>query len=473
MGSYRLVRRLGVGGMGTVFLGQAPDGRLVAVKVVHPHLCDDPVFRDRFASEVAAARRVSGFGAARVLDADVAGRRPYLVTEYIEGVTLHDRVRARGPLTESDAYALAVGVAAALTAIHAAAVVHRDLTPRNVMLSPLGPRVVDFGIARALDPVAPATAGPMFGTPGWLAPEQLLLGQPAGPPADVFAWGLLVAWASTGRHPYGGAGPQGTARAPVGPPALAGVAPRLAPIVTAALHPEPSARPTARDLLLTLCGSADARTVQAATAHLTHAGTPAGPPPATPPPAAPPAPTPPTAAFRRPRRRRRTVALVTASALVVLCCLGALNRRGDNGGAGSAGGPPARTPSGPPTGRDGDLEFVVTGLHCGATQLGEPPVTRTAQGQFCVLAVRVTDRGRKAGRVWAGSQRLLDAAGKEYRADDWSFVYYAESRPLTADINPGNTVTGSLVFDVPAGITFTRLVVRDTPLSFGTTIALG
>jgi eukaryotic-like serine/threonine-protein kinase len=167
--------------------------------------------------------------------------------------------------------------------------------------------------------------------------------------------------------------------------------------------------------------------------------------------------------------------LATASILVALCCLGVLSKRDDNGGARNAGDPTrsAQAPAGPPTGRDGDLEFVVTGLHCGATQLGEPPVTKAAQGQFCVLAVRVTDRGRKAGRVWAGSQRLLDAAGKEYRADDWSFVYYADSRPLTADINPGNMVTGSLVFDVPAGVTFTRLVVRDTPLSFGTKITLG
>jgi eukaryotic-like serine/threonine-protein kinase len=471
-GPYRLIRRLGTGGMGTVFLGRAPDGRFVAVKVVHPHLLDDPVFRDRFAREVAAARRVSGLGAARVLDADVAGHRPYLVTEYIEGGTLHDRVRERGPLSESDAYALAVGVAAALTAIHAAGVVHRDLTPRNVMLSPLGPRVVDFGIARALDPIAPATVGPMFGTPGWLAPEQLLLGQPAGQPADVFAWGLLVAWAGTGRHPYTGAGPQGTMRAPVGPPALAGVAPRLAPIVAAALHPEPSARPTARDLLLTLCGSTDARAVQAATAALARTGVPAGPPP----PARPaPRSAPPPAVPTRPRRgrRRRTVVFAAVSVLLVLCCLGVLSRRDGTGGTGDAGDPTRPTPTGPPTARDGDLEFVVTGLRCGATRLGEPPLTKTAQGQFCVLTMRVTDRGRKAGRVWAGSQRLLDAAGKEYKADDWSFVYYADSRPLAADINPGNTVTGSLVFDVPAGATFTRLVVRDAPLSIGTPITLG
>src|SRR5262249_38289173 len=178
-----------------VFLALDRRRQPVALKVLHQHLRDDPLFRDRFAGEVAAASRVAGLGTARVLDADPYGRVPFLVTEFVEGVSLHDRVAGSGPLAAPDTRALAAGVAAALAAIHRPVVVHRHPKPRNVMLSPVGPKVIDFGIAGAIGPVTLSPSGRRvsFGTPGWLAPEQLA-GRPGGPQADVYAWGLLVAW---------------------------------------------------------------------------------------------------------------------------------------------------------------------------------------------------------------------------------------------------------------------------------------
>ena len=199
IGAYRIVRRLGAGGMGTVFLALDRKSRPVALKVLHEHLRGDPLFRYRFAEEVAAARRVAGFCTARVIDADLQARLPFLVTEYVDGPSLYDRVTSHGPLPAPDAEALAVGMATALTAIHAAGVVHRDLKPSNVMLSRVGPKVIDFGIAGAVE-ARPRHGGVNFGTPGWAAPEQRA-GQPGAPASDVYAWGLLVAWAATGRHP--------------------------------------------------------------------------------------------------------------------------------------------------------------------------------------------------------------------------------------------------------------------------------
>ena len=203
IGRYGLTGRLGTGGMGTVYLGRAlAGGPPVAVKVVHAELAADPEFRARFADEVAAARRVAPFCTARVLDADPAARAPYLVTEFVDGVPLSVAVSDGGPLDESTLHGVALGVAAALSAVHAAGVVHRDLKPANVLLSLSGPRVIDFGIARALDVARRHTqAGMLVGTPGWMAPEQFR-GGTVGPAADVFSWGSLVAYAATGHNPW-------------------------------------------------------------------------------------------------------------------------------------------------------------------------------------------------------------------------------------------------------------------------------
>ncbi|HEY0638999.1 MAG TPA: protein kinase, partial [Pseudonocardiaceae bacterium] len=197
IGDYTLLARLGAGGMGRVYLARDRAGAQVAVKVLHDSLAGDPRFLARFADEAAAAARVAGFCTARVVRASVSGPRPFLVTEYVEGPTLAAVLAARGRLPGSEAEALAVGVAAALTAIHAAGIVHRDLKPSNVMLSAFGPKVIDFGVARALDARAAATeVGHVLGTPGWMAPEHLL--GHTSPAGDVYVWGLLMAHAGGG-----------------------------------------------------------------------------------------------------------------------------------------------------------------------------------------------------------------------------------------------------------------------------------
>ncbi|MEV5575553.1 serine/threonine-protein kinase [Spirillospora sp. NPDC052269] len=258
IGGHRLLGRLGEGGMGTVYLGLSDSGRRVAVKIVKPEMAADPRFRARFDTEVANARRVASFCTARVLDHGVSDGVPFLVTEYIEGPSLADHIDEHGPLAGGSLRGLAVGVATALTAIHAVRLVHRDLKPRNVMLAADGPRVIDFGIARALDADSHHTrTGGFVGSPGWCAPEQVFDGR-ISPAVDVFAWGTLVAYAATGRHPYGvGNLPTLAARAQQGRFDLSGVPPELLPHVQAALHPAPSARPTSHDLLRALVGTDD------------------------------------------------------------------------------------------------------------------------------------------------------------------------------------------------------------------------
>jgi len=278
VGDYALIGRLGVGGMGTVYLGRpvgagaavgsptaqtvaagtGAGGPLAAVKVVHRELAADAEFRARFAGEVAAARRVAPFCTARVLGADPAAEPPYLATEYIDGVQLGRAVTEGGPLEDSTLHGVAVGVAAALAAIHAAGVVHRDLKPSNVLLSLSGPRVIDFGIARALDAAAGHTsAGTVVGTPGWMAPEQLHAGR-VGPAADVFSWGSLVGYAATGRNPWGEEGPPAALayRIIYQQPDLVGLVGPLRLLVEAALRKDPARRPAARDLVLGLLGAA-------------------------------------------------------------------------------------------------------------------------------------------------------------------------------------------------------------------------
>lgn len=254
LGPYELVGRLGQGGMGVVFLGrERRTGRLAAVKALRPELAGDPTFAARFRREVDAARRIDSPHVARVLDADPSAARPWLATEYVDGITLADEVATTGPLTGDRLLQFATQVAQALTAIHAAGIVHRDLKPTNVLLhkvhgSPgperFGVKVIDFGIAWAADATL-TRSGLRFGTPSWMAPERLR-DQPAGPPADVFAWGALVAFAATGRHPFGGGPADAVAyRILHLQPDLDGVPEPLRRLVRDALSRDPHARPTA------------------------------------------------------------------------------------------------------------------------------------------------------------------------------------------------------------------------------------
>nr|WP_232292131.1 serine/threonine-protein kinase [Frankia sp. QA3] len=248
--------------MGTVYLGRGrPDvtgyaGRLVAVKVIRPDLARVPEFRARFRREADIARRVARFCTAEVLDVvDPPDGLPYLVTEYIDGLTLAQSVSAEGPLRSADLERLAVSVAAALTSIHGAGLVHRDLKPSNVLLSSLGPRVIDFGIARALDAQTMLSQEiQRVGTPAFMAPEQAN-GEPVTAAADVFAWGGLVTYAGTGSFPFGdGPTPVQLYRVVHREPLLDGLDPALRPIVEEAMRKDPAARPTAQDLFLRLVG---------------------------------------------------------------------------------------------------------------------------------------------------------------------------------------------------------------------------
>ncbi|MBW8484251.1 serine/threonine-protein kinase [Actinomadura parmotrematis] len=255
LGPYRLTGRLGQGGMGTVYLGADAAGRTVAVKVINQGLAGEAAFRERFRREVTAAGQVRRFCTAPVIGAELDRDPLYVVTEYIEGPSLERAVAERGPLPGSDLEGLAVGIATALRAIHAAGIVHRDLKPANVLLSATGPRVIDFGIARALDAAeGPTRTGQFVGTPNYLPPE-LLRGEPVTPASDVFSWGCVVAYAGLGTAPFAGSTvPEIFYRVAHEPPRLDGLDPGLRRLVEAALDKDPRKRPSVEELLARLVG---------------------------------------------------------------------------------------------------------------------------------------------------------------------------------------------------------------------------
>ncbi|MBM7442779.1 serine/threonine-protein kinase [Streptomyces sp. HB132] len=245
IGPYHIIGRLGAGGMGTVHAGVASDGMRLAVKVIHPEQAQDPEFRARFRREVELSSRVTGPHLVPLLAADPDAPTPWLATAYVPGPTLNEHVNAHGPLAEGSLHAFATATAHALAAIHAAGVVHRDVKPQNVLLTPIGPQVLDFGIAHASDGTSVTRTGVMTGTPGWISPEQYRQGT-AGPAGDMFAWGALVAYAATGRLPFGAGAPDVVAfRVMSGEADLDGLPVTLRETVAKALAQEPGDRPSA------------------------------------------------------------------------------------------------------------------------------------------------------------------------------------------------------------------------------------
>ncbi|CAL9568871.1 Serine_threonine-protein kinase AfsK [Streptomyces sp. enrichment culture] len=233
VGGYRLLDRLGAGGMGAVYRGRSRSGREVAVKVVHAQYAEDPVFRTRFRQEIAAVRKVSGVFTAPVVDADPDAERPWMATQYVPGPSLAARIRDEGPLDRTELRRLALGLVEALRDIHRAGVVHRDLKPANVLMADDGPRVIDFGISRAAENHNTLTeTGQMIGTPPFMSPEQLTDARSVGPASDVFSLGALIVFAATGRGPFDADSPYLTAyRVVHDAPALDDVPEPLRPIL--------------------------------------------------------------------------------------------------------------------------------------------------------------------------------------------------------------------------------------------------
>jgi eukaryotic-like serine/threonine-protein kinase len=252
LGGYRLLGRLGEGGMGTVYLAEAADGRKVALKVIRDHLLDRPEFRTRFRGEVERVKNVPPFCTAEVIDADPEHEPPYLVVEYVDGPSLAEIVRESGPLSGAALHSIGLGMATALTAIHNCGVIHRDLKPANVLLPRGGLKVIDFGLARETDAATQLTqSDQVMGTIPYIAPERLGNGLAEVTPAsDVFAWGAVMVYAATGRTPFAGDSPASTAiRILTEEPDLEGVTGPLRDIVNRALSKSPHHRPTARGLL--------------------------------------------------------------------------------------------------------------------------------------------------------------------------------------------------------------------------------
>ncbi|MBM6401482.1 serine/threonine-protein kinase [Phycicoccus sonneratiae] len=302
LGPYRLVQRLGEGGMGVVHLGLDRHGRAVAVKVLRAHVAHDPDARARLAREVDTLSRIRSPRIAPVVDADVDGDTPYVVTRFIDGPPLDDHVARRGPLPPEELHRLAAGLAEALDAIHSADVVHRDVKPGNVLLVEGDPVLIDFGIAHVVDDVRLTSAGLVMGTPGYLAPE-VVHGDDVSPATDWWGWAATTAFAASGTPPFGGGGMNAVlARVASGEPDLVAVDPRIEPLLYAALSPHPDERPHQGEVVRALeryargelaTSAIEVRRARPETRAIDTSGTAALPAAAPPAPTVPPAPAPP------------------------------------------------------------------------------------------------------------------------------------------------------------------------------------
>ncbi|MFC7327354.1 protein kinase domain-containing protein [Marinactinospora rubrisoli] len=256
IGYHDVLAVLGDGSMGRVYLGRGPSGRLVAIKLISSGLADDQGFRDRFAAEVAAMRRVGGAVSVPVVEADAEAPQPWLATAFVAGPDLRSAVEKSGPLPPAALITLTAGLAEALHAFHRAGLVHRDLKPANILLDRGGPRVIDFGLARPVDATAATLPAALEGTASFMAPEQAAGGAPT-PAGDVFALGAVVAYAATGRPPFGAdTVPAVLHRVITQPPDLAGVPPELHGLLAACLDKEPDRRPAPGRILEALPATA-------------------------------------------------------------------------------------------------------------------------------------------------------------------------------------------------------------------------
>ncbi|UKY49059.1 serine/threonine protein kinase [Streptomyces inhibens] len=252
VGTFRLHRRLGAGGMGVVYLGSDKRGQRVALKVIRPDLAEDQEFRSRFAREVSAARRIRGGCTARLVAADLDADRPWFATQYVPGPSLHDKVNEEGPLSPAQVASIGAALSEGLLAVHDAGVVHRDLKPSNILLSPKGPRIIDFGIAWATGASTLTHVGTAVGSPGFLAPEQVR-GAAVTPATDIFALGATLAYACTADSPFGQGSSEVMLYRVVHEEAqLAGVPDALAPLLASCLAKDPADRPSTLSLSLRL-----------------------------------------------------------------------------------------------------------------------------------------------------------------------------------------------------------------------------
>ncbi|MFD7156364.1 protein kinase [Kribbella sp. NPDC059898] len=259
VGPYRLIRRLGQGGMGVVYLAEGPERQEVALKVLRPHVAHDPIARARLQREATTLQKVNHPGVAGILDHDLEGEQPYLVTRFVPGRPLDEQVDDRGPLTPRKWLPLAGCLAESLQAIHAAGVIHRDLKPGNVMMCNGKPVMIDFGIAQAADDLRLTQTGLVIGTPGYLAPE-LIEGEMVSQSADWWGWAATVAFAATGRRPFGkGPFEAVLARVHSGQADLDGLDPRLKSLLAAALCPDKADRPTQDEIMTGLSRYAEGR----------------------------------------------------------------------------------------------------------------------------------------------------------------------------------------------------------------------
>ncbi|MEU0949830.1 serine/threonine-protein kinase [Streptomyces canus] len=253
-GPFLVLERLNTGGMGTVYLAQSPGGRRVAVKTLSPDQAADPGGRERFRREIDSIRRIGGYWTAPVVDADPDAATPWVATAYLDAPDLAEYVRCRGPLSAAALLVLARGLAEAMAAIHDAGLTHRDLKPANILMTDDGPRIIDFGIARADTAATLTTVGGILGTPAYMSPEQAN-GERTGPPSDVFSLGATLYYAAVGTGPFGhGPVPAVLHRVVHHSPDLAAIPHVLRPALAACLHKDAQRRPTA-DGLLTLLDS--------------------------------------------------------------------------------------------------------------------------------------------------------------------------------------------------------------------------